>query len=65
MKGDSHPSGKLRPNFRKAPMDDKVVSLASADGWWGNFLLISTLVVLVGVIGEAAVDLTRLLDSRP
>lgn len=43
-------------------MDD-IASLTSSDAWWGNFLLISTLVVLVGVMGEGIADLTKLLDN--
>jgi hypothetical protein len=45
-------------------MDDNIASLTSSDDFWGAFLVISTLVVLVGIIGEA-VDLTTLLDKYP
>lgn len=34
-------------------IDDKILSLFSSDGWWGGFLLISTLIVLAGVAAEA------------
>jgi len=42
-----------------------IASLTSADSWWGSFLLISTLIVLIGVVGEVVAELTKLLDGRP
>ena len=45
-------------------MDDMVVSLTASDHWWGS-LVISTLVVLIGVIVEAVADLTKWLDNCP
>jgi hypothetical protein len=44
-------------------MDDKLASLTSLDGWWDTFLLISTLIVLIGVVGEVIADLTNWLDN--
>jgi hypothetical protein len=46
-------------------MDDTVASLTSADNWWGNFLVVSTLVVLIGVVGEAIAEITGMLDRSP
>src|ERR1700733_1110848 len=34
-------------------MDDKISSLDLSDSWWGSFLTISTLIVLLGVTAEA------------
>jgi hypothetical protein len=45
-------------------MDD-IASLTSSDAWWGNVLLISTLIVLIGIIGEGVAELTKLLDGCP
>ena len=45
-------------------MDDKIVSLASSDSWWGSFLIISTLIVLLGVAAEA-LQFTKSIDRHP
>jgi len=45
-------------------MDDSLASLTSSDNWWGTFLVISTLVVLMGVAGEAVIELTQWLDAH-
>ena len=45
-------------------MDD-IASLTYGDAWWGNFLLMSTLIVLIGVVGEGVAELTKLLDGNP
>ena len=46
-------------------MDDSISSLTASDSWWGTFLVVSTLIVLVGVAGEAIVELTKWLDKCP
>src|SRR5258707_12658226 len=41
-------------------IEDKISSLSSSDSWWGYFLIISTLIVLIGVAAEALKFMKRI-----
>ena len=44
--------------------DDTIVSLSSSDSRWGVLLVASTLVVLIGVLGEYVAEFTNVLNNR-
>jgi hypothetical protein len=45
-------------------MEDNIASLTSSDSWWGSFLVISTVIVLLGVAAEA-IQLITFINRHP
>jgi hypothetical protein len=44
--------------------DDRIASLSSLDSWWGSFLVVSTVIVLLGVAAEA-LQFMKCVNQRP
>src|ERR1700691_4765777 len=44
--------------------DDRIASLSSLDSWWGSFLIVSTVIVLIGVAAEA-LQFMKCVNQRP